>query len=485
MDASLEPASEKTEVNVESGSLGRVETESAAVSGTITEKEVVSIGLNGRNFTQLIALAPGVSNQTGQDEAKVGVVGSAKYSVNGGRVEYNTFDVDGSDVLNTDIAASHGHTTLLVYPSLDAIEEMKVLTSNYGAQYGRTASGTVLVATRSGGAQLHGNAYEFLRNEAFNARNFFDPPGKAPLYRRNDFGFTLGGPVFIPHVYEKKDKTFFFLSEEFRRERSPFEFNQAVPTDNERGYNLLTQSYANLADFNDVCPATPLGSYTSFSLSKYPDCPGRGTSSARQTFNHNQFFIDPTAKAILQTGLIPRANSTTGCNSSIGSCYVATVSPNTSWREDLLKIDHSITSNTRLTLSGVHDQWQTTTAVPQWANQPNSFPTVLNSFLGPGTVGQAHVISGISPTLLNDFSFGLTLQRITLTDVPGAGVSLSRSGLDSQKYPMGYLFNNGFGGKLPGIVIDGHNGAVGGAREPPDTSHHACHHTRRALHYPL
>jgi len=101
MDASLEPASEKTEVNVESGSLGRVETESATVSGTITEKEVVSIGLNGRNFTQLIALAPGVSNQTGQDEAKVGVVGSVKYSVNGGRVEYNTFEVDGSDVLNT------------------------------------------------------------------------------------------------------------------------------------------------------------------------------------------------------------------------------------------------------------------------------------------------------------------------------------------------------------------------------------------------
>ena len=112
----------------------------------------MSIGLNGRNFTQLIALAPGVSNQTGQDEAKVGVVGSVKYSVNGGRVEYNTFEVDGSDVLNTGLNGAS--STLMVYPSLDAIQEVKVLTSNYGAQFGRTASGTVQVTTKSGTEKL-------------------------------------------------------------------------------------------------------------------------------------------------------------------------------------------------------------------------------------------------------------------------------------------------------------------------------------------
>jgi hypothetical protein len=137
---------------VESSGVGQVETESSTVSGTITQKEVVSIGLNGRNFTQLIALAPGVSNQTGQDEAKVGVVGSVKYSVNGGRVEYNTFEVDGSDVLNTGLNGAS--STLMVYPSLDAIQEVKVLTSNYGAQYGRTASGTVQVSTKVGNRQM-------------------------------------------------------------------------------------------------------------------------------------------------------------------------------------------------------------------------------------------------------------------------------------------------------------------------------------------
>src|SRR4029077_3488807 len=179
LDASLEPERAKTEVNVESSSLGKVETETATVSGTITEKEVVSLGLNGRNFTQLIALAPGVSNQTGQDEATVGVTGSVKYSVNGGRVEYNSFEIDGSDVLNAGL--NKASSTLMVYPSLDAIQEVKVLTSNYGAQYGRTASGTVQVTTKSGTERLHGNVYDFVRNEAFNSRIYFDVGTHAPL----------------------------------------------------------------------------------------------------------------------------------------------------------------------------------------------------------------------------------------------------------------------------------------------------------------
>ena len=153
LDALLEPAGETTEIQVTGQKVAQVETENAQVSGTITETEVKTLMLNGRNFTQLIALTPGVSNQTGQDEAKVGVTGSVKYSVNGGRVEYNTFEVDGGDVLNAGLNGAE--STLVVYPSLDAIQEVKVLTSNYGAQYGRTASGTVLVTTKSGGDHWH------------------------------------------------------------------------------------------------------------------------------------------------------------------------------------------------------------------------------------------------------------------------------------------------------------------------------------------
>ena len=117
LDVSLEAGAESTNVTVEEHGAAQVETETAEVSGTITQKEITTLGLNGRNFTQLITLAPGVSNQTGQDEAKVGVLGSAKYSVNGGRVEYNSFELDGSDVLNAGINASHGQPVLIVYAS--------------------------------------------------------------------------------------------------------------------------------------------------------------------------------------------------------------------------------------------------------------------------------------------------------------------------------------------------------------------------------
>jgi hypothetical protein len=500
MDATLEPASQKTEVNVESSSVGKVETETSSVSGTITEKEVVSIGLNGRNFTQLIALAPGVSNQTGQDEAKVGVVGSVKYSVNGGRVEYNTFEVDGGDVLNAGLNGAE--STLMVYPSLDAIQEVKVLTSNYGAMYGRTASGTVLVTTKSGTSQWHGNGYEFFRNEALNARNYFDQTKKAPLYRRNDFGFTIGGPI-------KKDKLFVFWSEEFRFEKSPTDqqpdFNVAVPSVAERN-----------GDFNDVCPSqteTEPGAPGPgfFSRSRWPDCPAAFTISSaagfQQAFPNNRIglppnpdgLIDPNAIALLSTNLIPLPNSSTGCNSTIGSCYDAVISEPTTWREDLFRLDYNMSSKLRLTLRGIHDAWSTTVPVPQWSylhlsGAQDSFPTVQNYFTGPGVsmvVGLTHTIS---TTLLNQITASFVNSHITLTNVNGPGganylrppalgtpggtcASVPNGTLGVTSCPMGAIFNNGFGGKAPGIVIGGNNLEYGGAGFAVDPSFEPWEHT--------
>src|SRR5216684_7078667 len=132
--------------------------------------------------------------------------------------------------------------SLNVYPTLDAIQEFKVLTSNYGAQYGRTASCTVQVTTKSGTERLHGNVYDFVRNEAFNSRNYFDVGTRAPLYRRQDFGGTIGGPLTNPGVYNsKRDETFFFFSEEFRLEKTPTDYNQAVPSLKERGLVMTAQ----------------------------------------------------------------------------------------------------------------------------------------------------------------------------------------------------------------------------------------------------
>jgi hypothetical protein len=556
LDAPLVPAKAKAEeVNVESGGLGKVETESSSVSGTITQKEVVSIGLNGRNFTQLIALAPGVSNQTGQDEAKVGVVGSVKYSVNGGRVEYNTFEVDGSDVLNTGLNGAS--STLMVYPSLDAIQEVKVLTSNYGAQYGRTASGTVQVTTKSGSAKFHGNLYDFIRNEVFNSRNYFDivytsppPPGqltggetfgtKAPLYRRQDFGGTIGGPLFIPGVFNtRKDKTFFFYSEEFRLEKTPTEYNQAVPGLKERGLtlqsgvvkqNLQTGPNGGVYqdfDFSDVCP---LGAGATFSRAQFPDCPSVESVGGSPIpllhlegpFTLSTVSVDKNALAILNANLIPLPNAPFGCNFSLANfnaaspdptdpnrCYNAAVSPSTYWREELFRIDQVLTDKFKVSFRYIHDAWDTSVLTPQWSylstNHPSAatFPTIQNRFFGPGVSLVARFTHTISPTLLNDIVVSYSNSGITLTDQNGPGgaqfqrnPSIDQPLVTDPSAPgqcnpalsvdpvtgfpqcaIGYVFNNGFGGKMPGIDLLGTNAAYGGRGFAADPAYMPWGHT--------
>jgi len=495
LDALLEPAGEVTQVEVTSQKIAQVETENAQVSGTISETEVKTLMLNGRNFTQLIALTPGVSNQTGQDEAKVGVTGSVKYSVNGGRVEYNTFEVDGSDVLNAGLNGAE--STLVVYPSLDAIQEVKVLTSNYGAQYGRTASGTVIVTTKSGGEHWHGDAYEFFRNEAFNARNYFDQTNKAPLYRRNDFGFTIGGPIV-------KGKTYIFGSEEFRIEKSPTDqqpdFNRGVPSLAERN-----------GDFSDVCPSS-VGIQVAFTRTQWPDCPTVGVSSQSAgsllTFPNNNIAqlnafgaLDPNAIALLSTNLIPLPNSSTGCNSTTGSCYNAVISVPTHWREELVRLDHALTSKNRLSLRFIHDAWDTVVPIPQWQHLPtnsvNSFPTLQNKFVGPGISVVASVTQTFSPTLLNQLTASFTNSNITLSNLNGPGganyarpASLGEPGGPCQTLPnfstscpMGALFVNGFGGKAPGIVIAGSNQEYGGFGFTADTAYMPWQHTNPTLSY--
>jgi hypothetical protein len=532
LDELLDPASGKTEVNVESSDVGKVETETASVSGTITEKEVVSIGLNGRNFTQLIALAPGVSNQTGQDEAKVGVVGSVKYSVNGGRVEYNTFEVDGSDVLNTGLNGAS--STLMVYPSLDAIQEVKVLTSNYGAQFGRTASGTVQVTTKSGTEKLHGNLYDFIRNEAFNSRNYFDPPGRSPLYRRQDFGGTIGGPLVIPHVYNsKRDKTFFFFSEEFRLEKTPTDYNQAVPSLKERGLVMTPQGIrenlgppnangmvSQVFDFSDVCPLLGTSQSLSFSRQNFPDCPSLGGDPAHLQPIYNllgqqlngpaNIGVDKNALALLQANLIPLPNSPAGCNFTVTNldptdpnhCYNTAVSPSTYWREELFRIDHAVTQKIRVSFRYVHDSWDTTVLTPQWGVVRNTFPTVQNRFNGPGTSLVARLTHTISPTLLNDLVVSYVNSNITLVDENGPGAQFQRNSTIDQalvgdpsapgqcnpslsvdptsglpQCAIGYLFNNGFGGKMPGINFLGTNAEYGGRGFAADPSYMPWSHS--------
>jgi len=246
IDVSLTVGAVTEEVVVTGESVAQVETTSSEISSTITGKQINELELNGRNFTQLVTLSPGVVNQTGQDEGTVGVYGNVQFSMNGGRTEYNNWELDGGDNMD-----NGSNATLNVYPNLEAIAEFKVLTSNYGAQYGRNGSGTVEVETKSGTSAFHGSAFEYLRNDLFNARPWEagnDPDHVKPPYKKHDFGYTVGGPVYIPNHYNSdKKKTFFFWSEEWRREKNPSAVSpQDVPTDAERS-----------GDFTELCVHAP------------------------------------------------------------------------------------------------------------------------------------------------------------------------------------------------------------------------------------
>ena len=153
VDAEMAIGAVTTQAVVNGTDMGTVETESSQISYTITGQQITQMVLNGRDFAQLVSLSPGVVNQTGSDEGVTGVQGSVGFSIEGGRPQYNNWELDGSTIMD-----NGNNTSLNVTPSLDAISETHVLTSNYGAQYGRNGSGTVQSQTKSGTEQLHGDA---------------------------------------------------------------------------------------------------------------------------------------------------------------------------------------------------------------------------------------------------------------------------------------------------------------------------------------
>ncbi|HZD49721.1 MAG TPA: carboxypeptidase regulatory-like domain-containing protein, partial [Silvibacterium sp.] len=389
----------------------------------------------------------------------------------------NSFQVDGSETLNVGI--NKDHSTLIVYPSIDAIQEIKVLTSNYGAQYPSTGNGTTIVTTKSGTDTFHGSIYEFFRNEALNAKGYFDVGNKAPLYRRNDYGGTIGGPVIIPHLYDGKGKTHFFLSEEVRQETSPTAYRQAVPSLAERN-----------GDFSDVCPALANGTAAAFSRAQYPDCPDSALGNETpHTFLNNQLtyptglppgspgyvFLNPNALAILNTGIFPLPTASSGCNSTGTACYNADVPLPTFWRETLFRIDHALNATWQASFHVIDDQWNEDTPVPQYAYTQNSFPTIQNKFYAPGISLVARLSGAFSPTFLNEFIFSYTNSHISLFDIPQAGVSLARpTSIDGPctagvtgPCPLSTIFDNGGAGvdgvpKIPGISIAGSNAEYGG-----------------------
>jgi len=212
-----------------------LDTATAAVGAVINNRSVTTIPLNGRSFTDLVGLVPGAVNRGG---AIFAVAGGHNYSVSGVAPDQNNFTIDGVNA-NEEFFKHFG-----IQPSIDAIQEFKVQTHTT-AEYGFGAGANVNVAIKSGTNQLHGALFEFLRNDKLDAVNWFtnatSPAGKAvrPGYHQNQWGFVVGGPVYIPKVYNGRDKFFWLVNYEGFKIRSPSVQHAVIPTTAQLGGNFV------------------------------------------------------------------------------------------------------------------------------------------------------------------------------------------------------------------------------------------------------
>jgi hypothetical protein len=208
VDVALELGAVTDVVNVEGGA-SAVETQNATVGATVSGSAISELPLNGRNTLDLLATQPGVTPKDNDANRQAGA-----YSIGGGRSDSVTYLLDGG--LNNHLIDNG----IVINPNPDAVGEFRVLQSNYGAEYGRTGGGVVSVVVKSGTNSLHGTAFEYLRNEDLDANTFFNnEQGVArQVLKRNQYGGTVGGPIFVPHVMDGRNKLFFFFSYEGQRQ---------------------------------------------------------------------------------------------------------------------------------------------------------------------------------------------------------------------------------------------------------------------------
>jgi hypothetical protein len=387
----------------------------ATSAGLITGTQMKEMVLNSRNYEQLIQLQPGVAFSGATDQLYVGATvpggtsAAVAFSVNGGRTTSNNWTIDGAD--NVDRGAN---LTLLVFPSVDAISEFKTLRGQYSAEFGRSASGQINVVTRSGTNGFHGTVYEFFRNDALNANTWLDKDVASPALftprpklRYNDFGGTLGGPVLIPHLYNGKDKTFFFFSYEGRRVNQYVTGNALVPTANERAGNFSNEYYLPTGAAATGWVTGPVNVCTAYN-------PSNGVCTATGT---NIASIDPVAAAYIKDvySQVPLPNSQADIAAGLDPHTVSTTATNT-FKDDqtLVRIDQAIGKRLNVFYRYIHDTFPVYSGTGTFSTVP--IGGIASTFTSqPGTTHMAHGTYVLNPTLLLDMGYAYSSGQIVTT----------------------------------------------------------------------
>jgi Carboxypeptidase regulatory-like domain/TonB-dependent Receptor Plug Domain len=385
----------------------QVQTTSAAVGEVVSGTQVRELPLNGENFMGLVTLSPGVSTANSFNDRDKGLTGGADFSVNGNPYNYNLFLIDG--VNNNDVGSGR---TILVYPSVDAIAEFKMIRNSYGPEYGQAAGAIISITTRSGENQFHGGFFYAGRNDALDANDWFsnfNGTGKAEL-RRNDWGYHVAGPIL-------KDKLFFFWNQEWNREVRGQSVAACVPTAAEQAGDF-SKDFAGAAAptlktpsgtlATDQCNATqpaqwvgPVGAATYQSL----------IPVGKQVVG-NAFAIanpDPAGSLIEQFYPLPNSALRNGNNWSSSENLVP------KWSEWNIRADYDVTNKNRITFRYTNDSW--TSPGPDntsfWG--VSQFPTINSDWSQPSKSVMAKLTTQVSNTLINDVEFGYGHNAIITT----------------------------------------------------------------------
>jgi hypothetical protein len=405
-----------------------LDTEGATLGGVVSSRQVTELPLLGRNPYALALLVPGVRPSAGVNNLPVDQISTVSFNINGQRSTANEFLLDGAP----NSAAAQNQPVVNATP--DLVQEFKVETSNYSAEFGRAAGGVFNVITRSGTNQFHGGVYEFFRNNALNANDFFANRGGIAIapFRYNQFGGTVGGPVWIPKVYNGHNKTFFFASIEIVRFIQGVTFSGSVPLpqqlqgDFSNARNTAGQSIV-IYDPNTTVRNGSAFSRTAFSGNLIP--PSRINAVAR---NIATYMPTPSGTGAQFTG--------------VGN-YVRNDSNVIQKNSESYKVDHYFSSKNRMFARYSFDNTPWTRAGAYGSNpaSPSAGPQTFDR--SNSVVEDDHTIT---PTFLLTMRYSFT--RLTNTRTPfSPNFDLSTlgfpAGLGAQLSPASF----------PSITITGYN----------------------------
>src|SRR5271155_4695376 len=403
LNFTLAPASVTEKVEVSATEVA-VETANPTLGQVITSQQVAQLPLNGRNFVQLATLTPGTTAETnpnsffnGAASSEASTRGSFSLSVGGSRAQSTDWMLDGNDNNQLDEGG------IAIFPNLDAVQEFKVLTYNYSAEYGERAGPTVLVTTKSGSNQFHGSLFEYFRNTDLDARNYFAPSKNK--FNLNQFGGSLGGPI-------QKDKTFFFIDYQAKMQRLGVPFTGLVPTtamttpDGAGDYNF------NLDPFGNPRGSSAFPNLTNpYSQSPFQCVPGtttpepvnvNGSQTAGSVCNTiPAALVNPVAAKVIQ--LYPTPNA---ANLASGYNYVNQPVRKLNEGTGDIRVDHNF--STKDSIFGRFSYDQATNFVPggspSWA-EVNAFGSnqYIDNHGRNAAVSETHLFS---PTTINQFNAG-------------------------------------------------------------------------------